>query len=86
MKNVGSFPDHSWDRFLIDFGAILAPKTSPKIVQKSSETDFWETWAENLSLDGRGVAIRTVLGASGTDFGRFSDDFLTVLGRFWDAF
>ena len=26
MQKVGSFPDRSWDRFLMDFGAILAPK------------------------------------------------------------
>ena len=30
VKNVGSFPDHSWDRFLMDFGTILAPSWEPK--------------------------------------------------------
>ena len=25
MQKVGSFPDRSWDRFLIDFGWIFAP-------------------------------------------------------------
>ena len=73
-------------RFRDDFGAQDPPKKRPKTAQKSSGTHFLDTWAENLSLDGRGVAIWTVLGASGTDFGRFSDDFGTILGRFWGAF
>ena len=30
MKKVGSFPDHSWDGFFMDFGAILAPSWEPK--------------------------------------------------------
>ena len=30
MKKVGCFPDRSWDRFLMDFGAILAPSWDPK--------------------------------------------------------
>ena len=42
MKNfqtkVGSFPDRSWDRFLIDFGAILPPSWEPKSIQKGG----WE--------------------------------------------
>ena len=29
-KNVGSFPDHFWDRFSMDFGAILARSWEPK--------------------------------------------------------
>ena len=33
-ENMESFPDHSWDGFLIDFGAILAPS--------------WDqTWSQN---------------------------------------
>ena len=36
MKNVSSFPDHSWDRFFMDFGAILAPSWEP-------------TWSKNPS-------------------------------------
>ena len=30
MKKVGSFPDHSWDGFFIDFGAILTPSWESK--------------------------------------------------------
>ena len=30
MKKVGCFPDRSWDRFLMDFGAILGPSWDPK--------------------------------------------------------
>ena len=30
MKNVNSFPDHSWDRSFIDFETILAPSWEPK--------------------------------------------------------
>ena len=78
------------DAILVDFGTILAPKTPPEIVKKtskkSSETHFLATWVKNLRCDGLGDAIWTVLGASGTDFGRFSNDFGTFFGRFWDVF
>ena len=84
MKNETLCGRH-FCRFRHDFDAQDLPKKRPKTTQKSSGTHVLDTWAENLSLDGRGVAICTVLGASGTDFGRFRNDFETILGRFLEG-
>ena len=59
MKNVGSFPDHSWDRFLMDFGAILAPSWGPKWSQnrykrgwKNNEKMMMTRMANKLDIGG----------------------------------
>ena len=45
MIKVGSFPDHSWDRFLMDFGTILAPS--------------WEAkWSQNRYKKGAGNMMK----------------------------
>ena len=56
------------DAIFVDFGTILAPKTPPKIVQKSSKIAL-------LSHLGRNTELRRLQGANLDGFGTLRDRF-----------
>ena len=58
MRNVGSFPDHSWDRFLMDFGAILAPSWEPKWSKNRYKRGLEKWWKNDDDQDGEKIGYR----------------------------
>ena len=58
MTKVGSFSDHSWDRFLVDFGAIFAPSWEPKWNQNRYKRGLEKWWKNDDDQDGDKIGYR----------------------------
>ena len=77
-SEIGSKMERVPDAIFVDFGTILAPKTPPKIVQKSFRIAL-------LSHSGRNPELRRLQGANLDGFGTLRDRFWTSSGRFRDV-
>ena len=78
-SEIGSKMERVSDAIFVDFGTILAPKTPPKIVQKTSRIAL-------LSHSGRNPELRRLQGANLDGFGTLRDRFWTIFGRFRNVF